>query len=152
MLPHWVWWLTPHGQPYRFPGHLNTADTIRRWTYLGLTAPDDGTTGQHPRWRRPRQCWPTPTLKKAQTVVNTAGLSLVAQGTWPLAGGQLHRADGTGDMAVSWGGRFSNSRRKCATIERPGLEKECNWPWHGPEISTGCGDLEGTGERLEGQH
>ena len=28
---------------------------------------------------------------------------LVAQGTWPLAGGQLNRADGTGDMAVSWG-------------------------------------------------
>ena len=59
-------------------------------------------------------------------MVNTAGLSLVAQGTWPLAGGQLHRADGTGDMAVSWGGRFSNSRRKCATIERPCLEKEYN--------------------------
>ena len=33
----------------------------------------------------------------------TAGWLLVAQGTWPLAGGQLNRADGTGDMAVSWG-------------------------------------------------
>ena len=40
---------------------------------------------------------------KAQTVLITAGWLLVAQGTWPLAGGQLNRADGTGDMAVSWG-------------------------------------------------
>ena len=105
--------MTPHGQPYRFPGHLNTANTIRKWTCLGLTAPDDGTTGQHPR-----------TLKKAQTVLITAGWLLVAQGTWPLAGGQLHRADGTGDMAVSWGGRFSNSRRKCVTIETYQIENE----------------------------